>query len=48
MSQILLLVHNMFEGQLRSITNKILDVHLMISPVYNFIEEFIQCRCKHY
>ena len=27
--------------QLRSITNKILDVHLMISPVYNFIEEFI-------
>ena len=27
--------------QLRSITNKTLDVHLMISPVYNFIEEFI-------
>ena len=26
---------------LRSITNKILDVHLMISPVENYIEEFI-------
>ena len=27
--------------EIRSITNKILDVHLMISPVYNFVEEFI-------
>ncbi len=27
--------------QLRSITKKTLDVHLMISPVYKFIEEFI-------
>ena len=27
--------------QIKSITNKTLDVHLMISPVYNFIEEFI-------
>ena len=27
--------------QLKSITNKTLDVHLMISPVYNFIKEFI-------
>ena len=27
---------------LRSITDKILDVHLMISPVNNFIEEFVK------
>ena len=27
---------------LRSITNKILDVHLMISPVHDFVEDFIK------
>ena len=27
---------------LRSVTNKILDVHLMISPVYDFVEDFIK------
>ncbi len=32
--------HNMVRS-LRSITNKILDVHLMISPVMHYIEEYI-------
>ena len=27
---------------LRKITNKVLDVHLMISPVLNYVEEFIK------